>query len=313
MKNTIKLFIALSVVLAVFSSCRKDSLSDESVIIDSNTEQNAFDKWIYDNLTVPYNIDLFYRLLDRESDLSYNVIPAEIEKAEKMAILVKHLCIESYCEATGSNAFIRQNFPKCLFLVGSPEYKNNGVIVLGTAEGGKVINLFNINALKHNDVASLNDSYFKTIHHEFGHILNQTRPYSNDYLAISSKYYVGDDCFDTYSSRSDSIKDGFISPYSSSEHTEDFVEMLSIFLVSDPATWESYFTLAQNYDAQAAAGTVINNRHLGAGESAYDNLSQKFEMVYNYMKDSWGIDIYELKDIIQRRQKEVPSLDFTIE
>ena len=299
-KNIIITLLLLGVLLPVFNACQEDPLDPNSVIVDRVVDQNKFDKWLYDNHTIPYNIDVNYRFLDRESDLSYNVIPATMDASIKLAILVKHLCIETYDEVTGSKDFIRSYCPKLLFFIGSPEYKNNGVIVLGTAEGGKTINLFNVNALKADDIASLNSSYFKTIHHEFGHILNHTKPFSTDFLAISSSMYVGDDCFDTYSSVTNSIKDGFISPYASSQDTEDFVEMLSIFLVSDNSVWDGYMEMAKNST-------------LEDGRNAYDILSQKFEIVYNYMKDSWGIDIYDMRTILHRRQTEISSLDFNID
>ena len=96
---------------------------------------------------------------------------------------------------TGSRDFIRAYFPKIIFLSGSPAYKSNGSIILGTAEGGKKITLFNVDALQ---IASIDAStnYFKTIHHEFGHILNQTKPYTTDFKgdhrnALCGRFLLG--------------------------------------------------------------------------------------------------------------------------
>ena len=50
-------------------------------------------------------------------------------------------------------------------------------MVLGTAEGGKKITLYNVNDLnvKKINIEKLNNYYFETMHHEFAHILHQKR------------------------------------------------------------------------------------------------------------------------------------------
>lgn len=50
-------------------------------------------------------------------------------------------------------------------------------MVLGTAEGGMKITLYNVNDINPDqiDINLLNDYYFQTMHHEFAHILHQTK------------------------------------------------------------------------------------------------------------------------------------------
>ena len=59
-------------------------------------------------------------------------------------------------------------------------------MILGTAEGGKKIFLAGTNYLTRyiKDRDALNELYLKTIHHEFTHILNQTKNYSADFQLI---------------------------------------------------------------------------------------------------------------------------------
>lgn len=47
-----------------------------------------------------------------------------------------------------------------------------------------------------------------------------------------------------------------------------------------------------------------------AGSSGREKIEAKFEIVYNYMKNSWNIDLNELRDIVLRRAAEAPYLDF---
>ena len=52
-------------------------------------------------------------------------------------------------------------------------------MVLGTAEGGMKITLYNVNDINPDkiDINLLNEYYFQTMHHEFAHILHQTKNY----------------------------------------------------------------------------------------------------------------------------------------
>ena len=47
MKKYILGLSLLSMVAAGLTSCSDDDLSDQSVIVDSKTKQNDFDKWLY--------------------------------------------------------------------------------------------------------------------------------------------------------------------------------------------------------------------------------------------------------------------------
>ena len=145
-KNKIYIFIVV-LFAALFVSCSEDDLNSESVITEAQRVENDFDRWI----------------VDIESDRDYNLIPADYTKSVQLAKLVEFLCLNVYDEVTGSKEFIRDYFPKMIHLVGSPAYKNNGDMILGTAEGGLKITLYNVNNINVLNVADLNYYYFKTI------------------------------------------------------------------------------------------------------------------------------------------------------
>ena len=274
--------VALSLML---SSCEKDELSSESVIKVSEYEENDFDKWLRVNYLNPYNIDFIYRYEFIESDMNYYTVPADMESSIMMAHLVKYLCIESYDEVA-SIAFTRQFFPKMFFLIGEFEYRNNGTMILGTAENGKKILLSGLNYLKQlvNDIESLNFYYIKTIHHEFVHILNQTIDFSADYQLITGKGYVADSWsespYDT-----GYLQRGFISAYSQMNADEDFAEMMSIYITNSEEWW--------------------NERMEEAGETGRLYLTKKLDMVRSYLADEFDIDLDELRSTLMRRQKDI--------
>ena len=209
--------LGIAASLLNFTSCSEDDLDPKSIFEDQPTsEQNDFDKWILANYTMPYNIALKYHMEDIESNHDYTLAPADYDKSVKLAHIVKYAWLETYDEVAGID-FTRQYVPKVLHLVGSAAYEDNGTMVLGTAEGGLKVTLYLVNNLKI-DADFLNEYYFKTMHHEFAHILHQTKSYDPDYDRISEGLYVSGDWY--LESDEDALASGFISPYAMSEPRE---------------------------------------------------------------------------------------------
>lgn len=293
MKRIVLLSITMLGCIFSCTSCSEDDLDPKSVITEETSQPTPLDNWLYENYITPYNVEFAYRYVDMETDMTYNLTPASYEKSVQMAKLVRHLCFQSYDEVTGSMDFIRSYFPKMIYLVGSPAYNNNGTVILGTAEGGTKITLYAVNRMDPTNVSLLNEWYFKTIHHEFAHILNQTKPYSTDFDQVTGTSegirYVGNACWDVYATESAALKDGFISCYAATSADEDFVELVSIYVTNTAETWNSKLTTA--------------------GTTGRKMIEEKFEIVYKYMENDWNINLDELRKVVLRRQDEVPSLD----
>lgn len=268
-------------------SCSEDDLNAESVITIDKKQANDFDKWLTANFVNPYNLEFKYRYEYKETDADYYTIPAELNQAIEMAHLVKYLCLESYDEVAGID-FTRNHFPKMIFTIGEWEYRNNGTIILGTAESGKKILLTGVNYLDtyKSSPAALNHYYFKTIHHEFTHILNQTKEYSAEFKLITGNSYVADswseEPFDV-----GYLERGFISSYAQHSDTEDFAEMMSLYVTNSKEQWDEWMA--------------------EAGENGAPLLQAKLDIVKSYMKDSWGIDMDKLRDTILRRQADLAA------
>ena len=298
MKKNILYILPLMLLTLGFSSCDKDELKSESVITtDKIYKENQFDKWLKRNYREPYNIDFKYRYEEIESDYNYYTVPADLESSIIMAHLVKYLCVETYNEVA-SVVFTRSYFPKMFYLIGTWEFRNNGSYILGTAEGGKKILLAGINELKDHldDAEELNYYYIKTIHHEFTHILNQTRDYPTSFAQVTPGSYVNDSQFsepyvDVY------LKRGFISAYAQTEPREDFAEMMSEYVTHTKEWW----------DAQMAAANTKWSEDPNQTETGKALIEQKLDIVRSYMNDAWGIDMDKLRDCILRRQGDVVS------
>jgi substrate import-associated zinc metallohydrolase lipoprotein len=175
------------------------------------------------------------------------------------------------------------------------QIRNNGTAIAGTAEGGKQINLFGLNTLPANSTNGtyLVDNYFKTVHHEFQHILNQNKPYPSGFRLITGVDYVDDAWSTVYTSAGAAIAKGLITPYAGKEDTEDFAELFSIYVTSTAAQW----TARLNVTGSTAAGRTIINT--------------KIYIVKNYMKNEFGIDMDLLRANIQTRITNLPTFDQT--
>ncbi len=290
MKKYIKYFAVAAASVLALASCKQEQLNQESVIKDSRAEQTEFDKWLANNLLNPYNIQIKYRYELMETNFSYWTTPADYEQSIIYAHLVKYLCVDTYDEVAGTT-FTCKYFPKLFFLEGTFHYDNNGQMILGTAEGGRKIFLGGVNHLRGvleeaqeaQDAGTLNEFYFKTIHHEFTHILNQTKDFTPDYKMISGTDYVLNAWDET--NRTTYLKFGFISQYSQHSDREDFAEMLSTYVINTPQQWNAWMSQA--------------------GTEGAKRIEQKLEMVRSYMLEAWDIDLDELRDVVLRRTDDV--------
>ena len=222
--------------------------------------------------------------------MKYHLIPADSAKSTKLAIIAKFLWFDAYAECVGAD-FVKANVPRIIHLIGSPAYNSGqGTMVLGTAEGGLVINLYMVNQLTDQmltDYATVNELYFHTMHHEFTHILNQKKPYDENFQHITESGYVSGDWY--MKSKSTAHQAGFVTPYAMSEPIEDFAEMLSVYVTTAPNDWQE----------------IMND----AGTSGAPLIQAKLDIIKSYMKDSWNLNIDQLRDIVIRRASELNQLN----
>lgn len=272
--------------IAATTACSSDDdLRAESVIMVDQQDYTPFDYWLQRNYVAPYNIRFKYRFEDNESDMNYYTVPSRYDDAVVLAHIVKYLCLETYDEVGGID-FTRAYFPKLIFTIGEWEYRNNGTYILGTAEGGRKILLSGTNYLSQymHSAEDLNEYYLKTIHHEFTHILNQTKDYPAEFQLITGADYVADKWsespFDV-----GYLQRGFISAYAQHSDKEDFAEMMSTYICNPAERWNSWMQEAGSTGAHAIAA--------------------KLDIVKSYMASAFHIDLDQLRQSLQRRQLQV--------
>ena len=284
----IAFFILHSSLFTLLTSCSEEDLSSKSVFVDKETSNDAFDQWIYENYTMPYNIDLKYQLDDKETDFQYSLVPATYENSVRVSHAVLYCWLQAYDEVAGVG-FTRTYVPKIIQLVGSNAHNKKGTVVMGTAENGMKVTLYAVNFFK-NDRTTLN-TYFQIMHHEFTHILTQNKEYDTEFRTISDGDYITGDWSNKF--ESESLAAGFITPYAMSEYNEDFAETLSYYLIYTSAQWDTKMRLA--------------------GEDGAAIIGSKVDFIRRYMKTSWEIDIDELRDVLQRRINDVVAGKVTLD
>ena len=273
------------------AACSDDAPKGPSIFPNTQVERNAFDKWLVQNYAYPYNIRFAYRLRDIDTETNYNVSPADSAKATKLAIIFKYLWLDAYAEVAGAD-FVKANAPRTIIAIGSPGINAQGLQTAASAEGGYTVRVYRVNDLDQTILENqdqLTEYYFHTIHHEFTHILNQKKPYSTDFALITKSGYVSGDWFNQ--SERAANRAGFVSPYAMQNDAEDFAEMLSYYVTYTPQQWQQ----------------ILNN----AGSAGAALIQRKLQRVKDYTRDSWKLDLDDLRDVVLRRGGQIATLDLT--
>ncbi len=364
--KSFKLYILAALMLGVMSmsltGCKEDKLGptifpDEEDVLDPTSYTYKLDKFLKENYLKVYNLEFRYKMEDVGADMNYNLVPATYANSIDMAVLTKHLWFDVYKDVVNPD-FLKQYGPRIIHLIGSPAYNvNSGSMVLGLAEGGIKVSLFRVNAMNINDFNQMNEYYFKTMHHEFCHILHQTKTYPSVFNTISVGHYDGSNWQDRQEGVCASL--GFVTNYASSAYREDFAEVMANYIVKTDAQWarildlasrgwaspssaddpnatyycwyyykdnvvsdenKAYLDESQIASETAEDGTVTyyyGRQHDSKGERivAYQvpdedgidgvaAINQKVEIMRNWLRDEWGVDLDALRAEVQKRQVE---------
>ena len=293
MKKSI--FLLACLLCLGLTSCQEEPITPKlfdtnAPAYDESLATVAFDRYLDSIYVTPYNVKYLYRMNDIGSNLSYNLVPARYEKAVQLAVLTKYLWFDVYKEVVSPD-FLKEYGPRILFIVGSPAYNpEQGTETLGTAEGGIKVTLYKVNQMKPTNIAHLNEFFFHTMHHEFAHILHQTKSYPKEYDAISAGKYSPTGWQNRSLAAANEL--GFITSYAGMEAREDFVEVISCYITETQANWDAMLKRAEK-------GKVSDT------ETGKDIILRKFEMAKNWLANSWNIDIEVLREEVQKRQDQL--------
>ena len=283
MKRNLYIFL-LAIIAVGFTACKDDKFTD-TIFVDpvEDTDQytKEFDAWLKKHYTDKYNVEFIYKLDDNATDPNYNVVPVSLGKADTIAHLALYLWYDVY-DSIVSPTFLKEYGPKMIQLIGSAMINAaQGTEKLGYAENGNKITLLKINLMETNNLSQLNEYIFKTMHHEFSHILHQQKNYPKEFGLINPEDM--DPNRWQFRSNEEAWKLGFVSPYASSQVREDFVETIANYIVKTDADW--------------------NNMISKAGADGSDKILRKLDMCRTWLAEKWEIDLDEMHKEVQKRQE----------
>jgi substrate import-associated zinc metallohydrolase lipoprotein len=278
MKNILKYSLLIAIASnVVFTSCssKKEDVSPKveglgGVIFT----KKPLDTWINDNFTKPFNIEVKYRWDGSEVPLNKNLVPPLVAIVQPTMEAVKQIWIDPYISVAGAD-FIKTFCPKQYVLIGSANWNTDGTIVLGTAEGGRKVVLYQINEFNKKNIDGVKQM-LHTIHHEFGHILHQNILYPLAFKQITPGSYTSNWYNNT---EAEALELGYITSYSMSGPDEDFVEMIAYLLV----------------EGQEA----FNTRVATASPAAQASLIKKQQIVFDYFTKAYNINFKTLQKTTQ--------------
>lgn len=249
MKKIIYFFLAISMGLSM-TSCTNDddftaSIFDTTVgAVDTTASTAPFDKWLYENFILPYNTEIQYKFNLPASDLSFQLTPADYKKSQLLSHFIKYLFYDVYNKYAGED-FMKKYGPRIFHYIGSAAYApTTGTETLGYASAGVKITLINVNNMKYwtpetpytdADMDQLNKDQFHVMHHEFSHILHQTKTYPVAFGQITPGSYEARGWQERDSILTHQL--GYLTHYASSAIYEDFVETLSCTITDTDYRW----------------------------------------------------------------------------
>ncbi|MFS4483890.1 substrate import-associated zinc metallohydrolase lipoprotein [Hyunsoonleella sp. 2307UL5-6] len=280
------LFLCAAFTLT-FTACENEPSLTDSQIDTSTPMLNELDVWLRDNFVEPYNIEIQYKWDINDTDVDRFLHPPFEANVRPLTEILKKVWIEPHNQLGGEN-FIKNIAPREFILAGGFNFNPGGnTITLGIAEQGARITLFNVDLLDFDsilyeeDIPNDFDVQFSiigplsTIHHEYGHILNQIEPYDPVFDIVNPNNYTS-----SWADRSneEARELGYISAYASSQPSEDFVEMVAYMLTRSNTRWEN----------------LVNSI---ANPQAIASIREKERIIVDYYQEKFNINFYELQEL----------------
>lgn len=298
-----KIYTLIAASALLLASCSQSKLDEKSIfedipVLDSTAYNFEFENWLYNNYLTPYNVRLQYILPDGSTDMSYNLVPVTYTSARKTAYAVKYLWMDAYgkqLRLAGDTTFVQKYTPRIINILGSPAINAaQGTETLGVAEGGVKITLYNMNDINYRNIAWLNKYIFHVMHHEFSHILHQTKTFPKEYEQISAGKYDSQSW--QYHRDTEAYALGFVTPYSMSEAHEDFVEVISSYITDTREVW------AKRGFIMSADHTHLERVDESVWPEGTPVINTKITMCKEWLRAKYGYELDSIRAEVQRRQ-----------
>jgi substrate import-associated zinc metallohydrolase lipoprotein len=283
----LKSFLLLVIMAGAILSCNKKETLDANIngLGGDAWIQSPIDKWLYDSMVKPYNIEMKYKWDQSEFAMDLILVPPMERTVVPVTQDIISMWITPYNQTAGDTTFMKLNTPKQIMLSGSIALQSNGNAVAGLAEGGLKILLFGINSYSNKDVGRVMDMAH-LIHHEYTHILNQKKTYPIAFNQVTPDGYTGNWTV----AEENPWTLGFVTNYARKEPGEDIAELVSTMLVLGRRGYDS--TLYHPFPGYPDS---LNN------PDGIRLLRAKEKIVVDYYKEAYNLDFYDLQTRVQQQ------------
>lgn len=271
--NNLKYWILTFLLAGLLAACSDDDDFSDTILDTTPEPLTETDVWIMNNFTKVHNIDVIYKWRDFETNQELNLVPPTEDRVIPFLDVIRRVWMDPYIKL-GGVPFFNKTAPKQLMLVGSAGYMDDGLYLLGEAEQGNRITVYAINnSNPYEEEMLLRNA--STFHHEYVHILHQLEKYPPAFEEISAMDYTTN-----WSSISDPQQLGFVSSYAAQDANEDFAETVANFVMMTVEEWGGMLLYPDS-------------------EEAKKKLKEKETIMLQYMKNVWGIDMHQLRKLVQ--------------
>lgn len=275
--------------IACLAFASASSCSDEKLNVPQQEQQvptDPLDVYIQEKFIDEFGVAVRYKYVDRYVEGDRRVSPPARESVIPMLSFLERFWIEPFLSVENGDEFFKSHVPAEIVLIGSLIYNSNGTVILGTADAGARITLTEVNAV---DTTS-RDWILRqlgTIYHEFAHIVHQRYALPAGFQQVSPQGYTSPGSWYSLTDE-EALRRGFVSPYGTSSFNEDFAEIVA-FLLFDPQFFQKFIE-----DESGCTSTDCIERNEGR-----ERLRQKYNMILQHYEENTGVDLLEVRDLIQ--------------
>ena len=277
--------VAITLLIAL-SSCYPDDNLNVPVNEPDGEELSELDLYIKENFTDKYGMAIRYRFVDRFVSPTQRVTPPKLENVRPMLDFIQQFWIDPFLKVNNGEEFFKRHVPSEIVLLGSPIFNQNGTQTLGVADAGAQITFADVNSIDLED-EEWRDLQFRTVYHEFAHIIHQLYKLPTAFETISPLGYTSRGAWFVLDDN-DALERGFTSPYGTSSPDEDFAEIVSFFL------FDTDFEEGFMNDEDCGEDTDCLTRNEGR-----EKIRQKLTAISQHYEKVVDIDLDEVREAVQ--------------
>lgn len=296
------IFVVVALSVFILVGCTEEDENTQFIPPEAEELTDENDIFLKQHMLDEYGTAVRWRWESRFIDDDNDATPIKREFVIPVTKMIDYLWVGPYI-SLGSTAegFIRGLFPAEMVYIGSLIYKEDGSILLGTADAGSRVTLLNLNNYDLTDrnwLARPSGGILSTIHHEFSHIVHQNYGMPAGYNTLSEKYNGAGWINMDHNILTEAIKMGVVSNYGTYDQYEDFCELTAHFLTQPADAFNETYLTQQSLDGITDVDQITDIREMNEGRLI---IQQKLGMIIDLYRNKLNIDLVALRDTLESR------------